>query len=118
MVVISDRFTASTYAYQVFGRGIPEHLYHALADIALSREPDMAFIIDNDPQISVDRAKLRLMEDGTAESEGKFEQLGEDFYKNVRSGFLTFAADNAYVQVVDGSGGPDDVFSNILRNLL
>lgn len=117
MVVISDRFTASTFAYQVFGRGIPESVYTSLERIALKVVPDAAVIIDNEPIACITRAKARLIEDGKEESEGKFEQLPYDFFRNVRNGFLTFAEKNGYVRVVDGLGTVEEVFSRVLSSI-
>lgn len=117
MVVISDRFTASTYAYQVFGRGIPEDVYSSLEHIALKTVPDIALIIDSEPIACITRAKARLIEDGKEESEGKFEQLSYEFFRNVRNGFLTFAERNDYVRIVDGLGTVDEVFARVLKNI-
>jgi len=117
MVVISDRFTASTYAYQVFGRGIPEGVYSSLEHIALKTVPDIALIIDSEPIACITRAKARLIEDGKEESEGKFEQLSYEFFRNVRNGFLTFAERNGYVRIVDGLGTVDEVFARVLKNI-
>ncbi|WP_283808394.1 dTMP kinase [Geovibrio thiophilus] len=117
MVVISDRFTASTFAYQVFGRGIPENVYTALERMALKIVPDVAVIIDNEPITCIARAKARLAEDGKFDTEGKFEQLSYDFFRSVRNGFLTFAERNGYVRIVDGLGTVEEVFSRILSNV-
>lgn len=117
LVVISDRFVASTYAYQVFGRGIDENVYDTLAKISLKITPDIALIIDSEPITCVARAKARLIEDGKEEAEGKFEQLPYDFFLNVRKGFRAFAEKNSYVHLVEGIGNEDEVFAEILKKL-
>lgn len=114
MVVISDRFTASTYAYQVYGRGIAEEVYASLEKIALKRVPDIALIIDSEPITCVARARERLSQTGTEETEGKFEQLPYEFFVNVRNGFLHFAEKNPYVGIIDGMGSIDEIFARIL----
>jgi dTMP kinase len=117
MVVISDRFTASTYAYQVYGRGIDESIYSNLADLALKRVPDIALIIDSEPITCVARARERLSQTGTEEAEGKFEQLPYEFFVNVRNGFMKFAEQNPYTKIIDGMGSVDDIFARILSNI-
>ncbi|WP_283804760.1 dTMP kinase [Limisalsivibrio acetivorans] len=116
-VVISDRFTASTFAYQVHGRGIGRDAYDALEAISLRRVPDLAVIVDADPQVCVGRAVERLRATGTEEAEGKFEMLGSGFFQKVRRGFLDFADEHSFCEVVNGSGSEDDVFKRILEHL-
>ncbi len=84
--VISDRFGDSTVAYQGYGHGVP------LDDIALlyrlsvgEMAPDLTFILDIDPETGLGRAR------GRRAGYDRYEQLGVDFHRRVRNGFVEIA---------------------------
>lgn len=94
--VVSDRFSASTLAYQGYGHGLPaDVLGHLVAWAADGLVPDLTVLVD----VSLEVAQARL----TA-SPDRLERMDEGFFARVRSGYLQMAAeDRQGWVVVDGS---------------
>ena len=79
-VVISDRFTDSTTAYQGYGRGMDfTHLHRALEVATGGLRPALTFWVDIDLKTSRERKLL--------ENPDRLETGGEVFYENVRMGY-------------------------------
>jgi dTMP kinase len=80
-LVLCDRYTASTVAYQGYGRGLDRQLIATLNQIASGGlEADLTLWLDLDPEIGLARAQAR----GTRD---RIEQADLNFHQNVRSGF-------------------------------
>ena len=61
-VVICDRFTPATIAFQHYGRGIPLDLVEDINSFALDGfEPDLNIILDVDPSIGMQRVASRAV---------------------------------------------------------
>lgn len=89
-VVLSDRFTDASLAYQGYGRGLDRHLVRQLHHFACQNlKPDMTFVIDIDPRTSVRRARRRNT--SARRDEGRFEQETLAFYERVRRGYRALA---------------------------
>ena len=106
-VVVCDRFTGSTLAYQCYGRGLDRSLVEA-AD-ALSRdgiEPDVVVLLDLDPEKSASR-RIRYPD--------RIEREDGTFFERVRAGYQALAAsDPEHWVVVDASGTPSEVHGKVL----
>lgn len=111
--VICDRFLPSTYAYQVFGRGVESALLDSLVERTVKIFPDLTIILDLEVSTAVERAKERLKNSGMTEAEGRFELEGEEFFTNVRNGFHWYAENFDNAVIIDASGTEDDVFKKI-----
>ncbi|KAA0257677.1 dTMP kinase [Deferribacter autotrophicus] len=116
-IIVCDRFISSTYAYQIFGRGLNINILKTLEKISVKWWPDITFIIDIKPEVALNRALERLKVAGKMEKEGKFEQSGLEFYKKVREGFLWYSKSFKNVIVIDGSKSIDDIFENIKQEI-
>ena len=105
--VVTDRFTASTLAYQGYGRGLDLGELRAMMSFATGGlEPDLNVLLD----IPTDLASQRL-----GPSVDRFEGEGRDFLDRVRSGYLTMAkADPAGWAVVDADGPVEEVAARLL----
>jgi dTMP kinase len=103
--VISDRFSASTIAYQGYGRGVDLAALVSATTLAIGDStPDLTVLVD----VTVDVARQRR------EHADRFEREGDDFFNAVRHGFLELAAnDCAHWVVVDGSQSIDEVESAV-----
>jgi len=101
--VVSDRFFASTLAYQGYGRGVDLADLRAATDLAIGDcVPDLTILIDLD----VHRASERRVRD----ARDRFETSDLDFHQRVREGYLTMAREFADSWlVVDGSGSEEEV---------
>ena len=91
-VVLCDRFTDATFAYQGGGRGFDwqvlgelERMVQALPDGTL-RQPDLTVWFDLDPLIAAERLASARVPD-------KFESQPADFFAAVRAGYARRQAD-------------------------
>lgn len=116
--VISDRFLPSTYAYQIFGRGLDKSLLDTLLNYSVTRYPDLTFIIDIKPEIALERAMRRLQRDNKMEAEGKFEQLGVTFFEKVREGFIWYASQFENVVVIDGHQHIQEIYKEMCAHIV
>ena len=84
-VVISDRFTDATYAYQAGGKGVKEKKIDILKEwVQGSLQPDLTFLFDLSVDISIERLnKTREMD--------KFEREEKSFHENIRQKYLLLA---------------------------
>lgn len=113
--VISDRFVSSTYAYQIFGRGLSKELLDYLTPISIKRMPDITFIIEIDPETALERAMGRLERENMVNDEGKFESLGIEFFRKVADGFDWYAGKFENVWRINGLQTPDRVVADVMK---
>ncbi len=87
-IVISDRYTDSTLAYQIGGRKLPKDLVEYIVN-ASSKElkPDLTILLDVSPEIGLKRATQATAPD-------RFEKEKLEFHQNVRKKYLKIAKDN------------------------
>jgi len=104
-IVICDRYSDSTFAYQVFGRGLEYYLVTHLNKIAsLKLKPDLTILIDLDPKIALERLK---------DKRDHYESLGLEFFERVRYGYLALAKRaKKRIKVIDGSRSFEDVLND------
>lgn len=119
VVVLMDRFFLSTYAYQIFGRGLPEEGVRAANALATrGLVPDLTVVIDVPAREGMTRASARGEQD-------RIEQLGDDFHDRVEAAFARFAQGEwqrshpecGSIVSVDGRGAPKDVQSRVIEAL-
>ncbi|WAJ36357.1 dTMP kinase [Pseudomonas sp. GOM7] len=85
-VVLCDRFTDATYAYQGGGRGLPiERIAQLEAFVQGELRPDLTLIFDLPVEVGLARAAARGRLD-------RFEQEGRGFFEAVRQAYLQRAA--------------------------
>jgi dTMP kinase len=102
-IVITDRFADSTRIYQGITRGDLRISVDALHDLMIGMDPDLTLLIDIDPGTGLSRAVAR------AGNELRFEDMGVDIQRQMRSGFLDLAATSPRITVIDGAGSADQV---------
>lgn len=85
-LVLSDRFSAATVAYQGYGRELDLAFVHDLnARVTLGHRPDLTLLLDIAPEVGLARVAAR----GAAD---RLERADLAFHARVRSGFLAQAA--------------------------
>lgn len=102
-VVICDRFTDSTAAYQIGGRKLPEELVRYLNAVSSGGlMPDITFLLDLSPAVGLPRAiAASSMESGKIKKVDRFEKEKIAFHEDVRKAYLEIAsADPARVKVI------------------
>lgn len=112
-VVITDRFTDSTIAYQGYGRGIALHLLHSLDNIATEgMKPDITLLLDLDVETGLSRNRGINKTDRL-----ELEDIG--FHKRVRNGFLELAAQQPErIKLIDASLEKEEVRKRVLDLVL
>ena len=120
-VVICDRFSGSTVAYQGYGRGIDLETIDTLNDIATQgRFPDLTLLIDVDPLVGLGRINSRLLQLALPLSDApdRFEDEELAFHDLVRRGFLRQAETNAKTwRQIEGNRSIDEVSSAIWKEV-
>ena len=116
-VVVCDRFSDATEAYQGHARGLRLETIEMLTRIATAgRKPDLTLLLDIPADKALSRAKARE-EDGDGK-EARFEQESLRFHEKVREGYLKIAArEPGRVKVIDATGSPEEVQARILEFL-
>ena len=96
-IIICDRFSDSTLAYQGFGRGIPLLDIIQLNQIATQGiVADLTFLLDCNPIKSLNRTQQINTADNESSRRGKegerFEKETIEFHTRIREGYLKLAA--------------------------
>jgi dTMP kinase len=121
-VVLCDRFTDSTEAYQGGGRKLGSEPVLALHRILCGNlQPDLTILMDSDVAASVKRARrrniARVSGDGGGD-ENRFEQESRAFFGRVRNAYLAIAArEPQRVVVVNARGTPEETHKQILETV-
>lgn len=97
-VVISDRFTDASFAYQCGGRGLTEARLEILeAWVQGDLQPDLTLLFDLPTSVAAQRL-------ARARDPDRFEREQEDFHARVRDAYLRRAARHPQrIRVIDGS---------------
>jgi len=120
-IVLCDRFTDSTEAYQGSGRKLGSEGVRQLHRVLCGNlQPDLTILLDSDPAACVNRARLRntRVSKGSSRShdENRFEQETRAFFMRVHEGYLAIAArDLARIAVVDARGTPGQTHERIVE---
>jgi len=117
-IVLCDRFTDSSEAYQGGGRKLGSETVHNLHRALVGDlQPDLTILMDSDVVSSVDRARRRNRAHSKINSsdENRFERENRAFFARVRATYLDIAKrEPARVAVVDARGTPDQTHAKIL----
>jgi dTMP kinase len=113
--VVTDRYAASTLAYQGHGQGLDvAGLTDLVAWATGGLAADLSVLVD----VSVEEAAARLDAAGGHERADRLERLGATFASRVRQGFLDLAAaEPERWLVVDGSQEVDALAAHILAGV-
>ncbi len=112
-IVVCDRFTDSTLAYQGYARGLGAETVRVLDRIACKGlAPDLTLLIDIDLETSLRRARTRNQFSGKVET--RMDDQSVDFHRKVRDAYLQIAADEPKrIRVIDGSGDTSAVAARV-----
>ena len=113
-IVISDRYSDSTVAYQGYGRGFDLTLLRQLNQLATAgMVPDLTFVLDCPADTGIARTRERVK--GQSHRFDRFESEILDFHRRVREGFLTIAkAEPERVMIVNSERPSETVAADIL----
>jgi dTMP kinase len=112
-VVILDRYTDATFAYQGFGRGLPLDQILSIESIAAGIEPVRTWFLDLTPEESAHRRAVR------GEAADRLESEADSFRAQVRAGYLERARRHpGRIRVLAASASVDSIASRILDEAL
>lgn len=111
-VVLCDRYSDSTFAYQVFGKGIEYYTVARFNKVAtLGIKPKLTLLVD----VPVDVALRRLAEKGKLDH---YESLDRSFFERVRYGYLALAKRaKKRIKVLDGTKPPEEVLKEAMGHI-
>ncbi|MBQ7125897.1 dTMP kinase [bacterium] len=113
-IVLCDRHTDSSVAYQGYGRGLDIEQINKLNALATNnRKPDLTLVFDVDIETSMQRV---------GQEKDRMESAGKEFFNRVRNGYLEIAKQEPErIKVVDSTKSIDKVkidVINIVEGLL
>jgi dTMP kinase len=120
-IVLCDRFTDSTEAYQGSGRRLGSAAVLELHRVLCGDlQPDLTLLLDSDPHASVSRARRRNEIDSRNSTKGhdenRFERETRAFFGRVRDGYMAIAKrEHGRVVLVDARGTPGQTHQRILE---
>ncbi len=109
-IVLCDRHTDSTVAYQGYGRGQDIDQINMLNNIATDGiKPDLTLIFDIDIDTSMNRI---------GQNKDRMENAGKDFFNKVRLGYISIADNEPLrVKVIDSKKSIEDVFLEVQNKI-
>jgi dTMP kinase len=107
-IVVSDRFTDASYAYQCGARGLPLHKMQQLEQwVQGELQPDMTLLFDVPVEVSLQRL-------AGARTPDKFEAQGAEFFARLRAQYLARAAEFPQrFRVIDAHRSIDEVKNSV-----
>ena len=110
-VVISDRFTDSSIAYQGYGRGLGELVAQVNAATSGGLQPDLTFLLVTTPESMRSRV--------AAAEEDRMEAEKDDFHRTVLEGFLKLQKkEPERIVALDGSRSIEEIAAQIQEKAL
>ena len=107
-IVLCDRYTDSTLAYQGYGRELDMERIKYLNNLATSGlKPDLTIVFDVDIETSLSRI---------GKSKDRMESAGVDFFNRVRRGYLEIAKQEPdRVKIIDSSDTIENVHKKVVE---
>lgn len=110
-IVLSDRFTDASFAYQCSGRGLSQEKLQLLNQTFVAKMPNITFWLDAPIELGMTRARERGALD-------RFEQEKLSFFAKVRAGYETlWQAAPERIKRLDATQNADVVFEEALQYL-
>jgi dTMP kinase len=109
-IIICDRFTDSTLAYQVYGKGINKLLVDKIHQYILGKfKPDLTYVLKVNIKKSFQRMKKRKIKN-------RYDKLSKSFYKKVQNAFIFIAKKNKKRYVVVDNSQDSEQTEKIIYN--
>lgn len=115
-VVLCDRFTDATVAYQSAGRGIEAGIIQTLNSLACNTvNPELTVLLDCDVETGLGRARARI-ESVAGPREERFELESLEFHQRVRNSYLHLASQQPHRFLRIPAGGSVEEVSALIIN--
>ena len=107
-IILCDRHTDSTVAYQGYGRGLDLNRINMLNDIATGGlKPDLTIVFDVDIETSMKRV---------GKEKDRMESAGVEFFNKVRQGYLEIAKQEPNrVKVINSSDTIENIHKQVVE---
>ncbi len=107
-IVLCDRHTDSSVAYQGYGRGLDVQRIKMLNELAVNgRKPDLTLVFDIDVETSMQRV---------GDEKDRMESAGKEFFNRVREGYLEIAKQEPQrVKVLDAKKSIEDIHKDVVK---
>ncbi len=118
-VVVCDRYTDSTMAYQGWGRGLDRRQLALLNGVASGGlVPDLTLVLDLPVEEGLRRVARRAAEERGVVDEGRFDDETVGFHSAVRDGFHALAAqDPRRVRLIDATADQEAVLAACMAEI-
>ena len=107
-IVLCDRHTDSSVAYQGYGRGLDINQINTLNNLATNnKKPDLTLVFDVDIETSMQRV---------GNEKDRMESAGKEFFNRVRNGYLELAKQEPErIKVLDSTKSISEVQKDVLE---
>jgi dTMP kinase len=118
-VVLCDRFSDATYAYQGAGRGLDHEFIRLINDYSAMRlKPDLTLLFDLPVEIGLQRAIDRNNLLKKPSSIDRFEREKIDFHRRIREGYLNILKnDPERFHLIDANRDVDAIQKEVRRHI-
>ena len=112
-IVICDRFTDSTIAYQVYGKKVSKNLIKSINKYILrDTKPDLTFVLTSNINTALKRLNKR-------KKKNRYDKFSRNFYSNVQKAFISIAKKNKKrCIIIDNSKDTLETEKNIYQRFL
>jgi dTMP kinase len=119
-IVLCDRFSDATTAYQGAARKIERDFLKQVHQIATGGlKPDLTLLLDLPAEVGLKRAWDRNEREKISGKEDRFEQEAVDFHERVREGYLGIAREEpSRVKIINAAEPVDTVHQRIIQEVM
>lgn len=116
-VVVCDRFTDSSLAYQAFARGIGYETVSWVQKYATyGVGPDLTIMLDIPTEIGLERTFKKRNPNKIEKSADRMELENIEFHRKVRDGYLKLAQmEPERIKVLNAEEAPDEIYKKIIE---
>ena len=116
-IVLCDRFSDATYAYQGFGRGLNQEFIKLINDYSsMLLKPDMTLLFDLPVEIGLQRATARNDKLKEPAATDRFERENLEFHRRIREGYLDISRKEPQrFHLIDASRDVDVIQEEVCR---
>ena len=108
-IVICDRFTDSTLAYQVYGKKVDRKFIDYIHNFILQGvKPNITFILKVSAKVSKVRLKKR-------KTKNRYDNFAQSFYSKAQKSFLKIAKNKKNYYIIDSSKNDNELEKKILK---
>jgi dTMP kinase len=118
-VVLCDRFSDATYAYQGFGRGLNQEFIKLINDYSsMLLKPEMTLLFDLPVETGLHRATARNNRLAEPAATDRFERENLQFHRRIREGYLNIMKnDPDRFRLIDAALDVDTIQKEVRRHI-